>query len=91
MLAGKKINSLQDAFALLNCHRLSARLNTSEVALLLGRQVGPSQREVEGWLTVRVVHRRQQALDFVEVFGSQTAALGSAVFLPVESASLALI
>src|ERR1700730_8465621 len=38
MLAGKKISSLQDAFALLNCHRLPARLNTSEVALLLGFQ-----------------------------------------------------
>ncbi len=38
MLAGKKINSLQDAFALLNCHRLPARLNTSEVAVLLGFQ-----------------------------------------------------
>src|ERR1700730_14799032 len=38
MLAGKKISSLQDAFALLNCHRLPARLNTSEVAVLLGVQ-----------------------------------------------------
>jgi len=38
MLAGKKISSLQDAFALLNCHRLPARLNTSEVAVLLGFQ-----------------------------------------------------
>lgn len=38
MIAGKKINSLQDAFGLLNCHRLPARLNTSEVAVLLGFQ-----------------------------------------------------
>ena len=38
MLAGKKISSLQDAFALLNCHRLPARLNTSEAAVLLGFQ-----------------------------------------------------
>jgi len=38
MLAGKKISSLQDAFALLNCQRLPARLNTSEVAILLGFQ-----------------------------------------------------
>ncbi len=38
MIAGKKINSLQDAFALLNCHRLPARLNRSEVAVLLGFQ-----------------------------------------------------
>ena len=38
MLAGKKISSPQEAFALLNCHRLSARLNTSEVAVLLGFQ-----------------------------------------------------
>ena len=38
MLAGKKNSSLQDAFALLNCHRLPARLNRSEVAVLLGFQ-----------------------------------------------------
>lgn len=38
MLAGKKNSSLQDAFALLNCHRLPARLNTAEVAILLGFQ-----------------------------------------------------
>ena len=38
MIAGKKISSLQEAFALLNCHRLPARLNTSEVAVLLGFQ-----------------------------------------------------
>jgi len=38
MLAGKKISSLQEAFALLNFHRLPARLNTSEVAVLLGFQ-----------------------------------------------------
>jgi hypothetical protein len=38
MLVGKKISSLQNAFALLNCHRLPARLNTSEVAVLLGFQ-----------------------------------------------------
>ena len=38
MLAGKKISSLQEAFALLNCHRLPARLNKSEVAVLLGFQ-----------------------------------------------------
>jgi len=38
MLAGKKISSLQDAFALFNCHRLPARLNTSEVAVLRGFQ-----------------------------------------------------
>jgi hypothetical protein len=38
MLAGKKISSPQEAFALLNCHRLPARLNTSEIAVLLGFQ-----------------------------------------------------
>jgi hypothetical protein len=38
MLGGKKISSLQEGFALLNCHRLPARLNTSEVAVLLGFQ-----------------------------------------------------
>ena len=38
MIAGKKISSMQEAFALLNCHRLPARLNTSEVAVLLGFQ-----------------------------------------------------
>lgn len=38
MIAGKKSYSPQDSFALLNCHRLPARLNTSEVAVLLGFQ-----------------------------------------------------
>src|ERR1700730_8412344 len=38
MLAGKKISSLQDGFALLNCHRFPARSNTLEVAVLLGFQ-----------------------------------------------------
>lgn len=38
MLARKKISSAQDAFALLNCHRLPARLNTSEVSVVLGFQ-----------------------------------------------------
>lgn len=38
MIAGKRIGTLQEAFALLNCHRLPARLNTSEVAVLLGFQ-----------------------------------------------------
>jgi hypothetical protein len=38
MIAGRKINSVQEALALLNCHRLPARLNTSEVAVLLGFQ-----------------------------------------------------
>src|ERR1700709_1873533 len=38
MFAGKKISSLQDALGLLNCRRLPARLNTSEVAVLLGFQ-----------------------------------------------------
>jgi hypothetical protein len=38
MLTGKKIASRQEAFALLNCSRLPARLNTSEVSVLLGFQ-----------------------------------------------------
>ena len=38
MLAGKKIASVQDALAILNCHRLPARLNTTETAVLLGFQ-----------------------------------------------------
>ena len=33
-----KISSLQEAFALLNCHRLPARPNTSGVAVLVGFQ-----------------------------------------------------
>ena len=36
MVANRRANSLQDALAVLNCHRLPARLNTSEVAILLG-------------------------------------------------------
>jgi hypothetical protein len=38
MVASRRANSLQDALAVLNCHRLPARLNTSEVAILLGFQ-----------------------------------------------------
>ena len=38
MLNGKKISSMEERFALLNCHRLPARLNTSDVAVLLGFQ-----------------------------------------------------
>lgn len=38
MVANRRANSLQDALAVLNCHRLPARLNTSEVAILLGFQ-----------------------------------------------------
>ena len=38
MVASRRITSLQDALALLNCRRLPARLNTSEVAILLGFQ-----------------------------------------------------
>lgn len=44
MINGKKLHSAQEAFALLNCHRLPARLNTSEVAVMLGFQehdIGP--------------------------------------------------
>ena len=36
MLAGQKVGNLQDAMALLNCHRLPGRLNTTEAAVLLG-------------------------------------------------------
>ena len=36
MLSSKRISSIQEATALLNCRRLPARLNSSEVALLLG-------------------------------------------------------
>jgi hypothetical protein len=38
MLNAKRICNPQDALALLNCRRLPARLNTSEVAVLLGFQ-----------------------------------------------------
>ena len=38
MLAHRHANSLQDVLAVLNCRRLPARLNTSEVAILLGFQ-----------------------------------------------------
>lgn len=38
MLTTKKITNFQDVLALLNCHRLPARLNTSETAVLLGFQ-----------------------------------------------------
>lgn len=38
MVANRRINSVQDAIAVLNCRRLPARLNTSEVAILLGLQ-----------------------------------------------------
>ena len=38
MLAGQKVRNLQDATALLNCHRLPGRLNTTEAAVLLGFQ-----------------------------------------------------
>lgn len=38
MVANRRANSLQDALAVLNCRRLPARLNTSEVAILLGFQ-----------------------------------------------------
>lgn len=36
MLAARYISSAQDAFALLNCRRLPARLNATEAAVLLG-------------------------------------------------------
>lgn len=36
MLAGRHSSSAQDSMALLNCRRLPARLNTREVAILLG-------------------------------------------------------
>lgn len=38
MLSARHISSAQEAFAVLNCRRLPARLNTSEAALLLGFQ-----------------------------------------------------
>jgi hypothetical protein len=38
MVAIRRANSLQDALAVLNCRRLPARLNASEVAILLGFQ-----------------------------------------------------
>jgi hypothetical protein len=36
MVANRGVVSAQEKFAILNCQRLPARLNTSEVALLLG-------------------------------------------------------
>jgi hypothetical protein len=36
MLSAKHISSAQETIALLNCHRLPARLNATEVAVLLG-------------------------------------------------------
>jgi hypothetical protein len=38
MLASRSAAAAQEKFALLNCRRLPARLNTSEAALLLGFQ-----------------------------------------------------
>jgi hypothetical protein len=38
MLASRSAATGQEKFALLNCHRLPGRLNTSETALLLGFQ-----------------------------------------------------
>jgi hypothetical protein len=38
VLSSKRLSSMQEAAALLNCRRLPARLNSSEVALLLGFQ-----------------------------------------------------
>jgi hypothetical protein len=38
MIAGKRVGSLQDVQALLNCRRLPGRLNTTEAAVLLGFQ-----------------------------------------------------
>jgi len=38
MLCAKTTSSLENAIALLNCRRLPARLNTCEVAVLLGVQ-----------------------------------------------------
>ena len=38
MFAVKKISTVQDALALLNCRRLPARLTTGEAAVLLGFQ-----------------------------------------------------
>jgi hypothetical protein len=38
MLASRSAATAQEKFALLNCRRLPARLNTSEAALLLGFQ-----------------------------------------------------
>jgi hypothetical protein len=38
MFAARKIGNLQEAFALLNCRRVPGRLNTTEVAVLLGFQ-----------------------------------------------------
>lgn len=36
MLSARNMSSAQEAIALLNCHRLPARLNVSETAILLG-------------------------------------------------------
>jgi hypothetical protein len=44
MLMGRATSTVPEKFALLNCQRLPARLNTSETALLLGFQdhdIGP--------------------------------------------------
>ena len=38
MFAGQRVGNVQEAMALLNCHRLPGRLNTSETAVLLGFQ-----------------------------------------------------
>jgi hypothetical protein len=38
MLASRSVATAQEKFALLNCRRLPARVNTSEAALLLGFQ-----------------------------------------------------
>jgi hypothetical protein len=38
MFAGRRVGNVQEAMSLLNCHRLPGRLNTSEVAVLLGFQ-----------------------------------------------------
>ena len=38
MLASRSVATVQEKFALLNCRRLPARLNTSETAVLLGFQ-----------------------------------------------------
>jgi hypothetical protein len=38
MFAARRVGSLQDALALLNCRRLPGRLNTTEAAVLLGFQ-----------------------------------------------------
>ena len=50
------------------------------------REVSTSQIEVKRWLTVRFVHRVQQAFCFASVAGAKGSLLLRAVVLPVENA-----